>query len=140
MSNPNINLFKIDNRDTQNMCKTCSKFTIKIPEGRHWRHSGVFIVKFEYISHLFLKFLLLTLSMQMIFKTFPKLTFTVFNILFKNYFVICRIKIVNSKWKKIAHYCISLPMFKVNNKDTRTKPGVVLVSLMLFLNLFHTLF
>ena len=34
-------------------------------------------------------------------------------------------------------------MFNVNNKDTRTKPGVVLVSLVSFLltlNLFHTLF
>ena len=31
-------------------------------------------------------------------------------------------------------------MFKVNNKDTRTTPGVVLVSLLLTLNIFHTLF
>ena len=31
-------------------------------------------------------------------------------------------------------------MFKVNNKDTRTTPGVVLVSLLLTLNMFHTLF
>ena len=28
----------------------------------HWRHSGVFIVNFERISHIFLVFLLLTLS------------------------------------------------------------------------------
>ena len=32
---------------------------------RHWRRSGVFIVNFEHISHLFLVFLLLTLNMQM---------------------------------------------------------------------------
>ena len=31
-------------------------------------------------------------------------------------------------------------MFKVNNKDTRTIPGVVLVSLLLTLNIFRTLF
>ena len=31
-------------------------------------------------------------------------------------------------------------MFKVNNKDTRTTPGVILVSLLLTLNIFHTLF
>ena len=29
--------------------------------------------------------------------------------------------------------------FKVNNKDTRTTPGVVLVSLMLTVNIFNTL-
>ena len=55
---------------------TCSKFTIetpeqgvkyvqsyalKTPEPRQWRRSGVFIVKFEHISHLALVFLLLTL-------------------------------------------------------------------------------
>ena len=26
---------------------TCSKLTIKTPEQRHWRHSGVFIISFE---------------------------------------------------------------------------------------------
>ena len=25
----------------------CSKLTLKTPEGRHWRRSGVFIVNFE---------------------------------------------------------------------------------------------
>ena len=39
----------------------CSKLTIKTPERRHWRLCGVFIVNFEYISHLVLVFLLLTL-------------------------------------------------------------------------------
>ena len=34
----------------------------KIPERRHWRCFGVFIVNFEHISHLFLVFLLLNLS------------------------------------------------------------------------------
>ena len=32
-------------------------------KGRHWRRSGVFIVKFEHISHLVLWFLVLTLNM-----------------------------------------------------------------------------
>ena len=31
-------------------------------------------------------------------------------------------------------------IFKINNKDTRTTPGVALVSLLLTLNIFHTLF
>ena len=31
----------------------------------HWRHSGIFIVNFEHISHLVLVFLLLTLNMQL---------------------------------------------------------------------------
>ena len=27
------------------MCEICSELTVEIPEGRHWRRSGVFIVK-----------------------------------------------------------------------------------------------
>ena len=42
--------------------KICSELTIKIPERRHLHRSGVFIINFEHISHLFLVFLLLTLS------------------------------------------------------------------------------
>ena len=41
----------------------CSKLTIKTPERRQLRRSGVFIVTSEHISHLVLMFLLLTLSM-----------------------------------------------------------------------------
>ena len=44
------------------MCEICLKLTIETPERRHGRRSGVSIVNFEYISHLFLVFLLLTLS------------------------------------------------------------------------------
>ena len=40
----------------------CSKVTIKIPERRQWRRSGIIIVNFEHILHLVLLFLLLTLS------------------------------------------------------------------------------
>ena len=39
-----------------------TKLTIKIPEQRHWRRSGILIVNFEYVSQLVLVFLLLTLS------------------------------------------------------------------------------
>ena len=36
--------------------KICSKLTLKTPERRHWRRSGVFIFNFEHISDLFLGF------------------------------------------------------------------------------------
>ena len=48
-------LFKVNNR---NISEICTKLTIKIP----WRRSGIFIVNFEQISHLFLVFLLLNLN------------------------------------------------------------------------------
>ena len=48
-------------RNTRKRCKISSKLTIKIPERGHWRHTVVFIVNFEHISHLFLQFLLLIL-------------------------------------------------------------------------------
>ena len=56
-------MFKVNNRNTRTRCEICSKLTIKTPERRHWRRSGVFIVNFEHISHLVLVFLLLTLNM-----------------------------------------------------------------------------
>ena len=55
-------LFKVSNTYTRTRCEICSKLTMKIPERRHWRRSGIFIVNFEHISHLALMFLLLTLS------------------------------------------------------------------------------
>ena len=55
-------LFKVNNRSTKTRCEICSKLTIKTPERRDWRRSGVFIVNFEHISHLVLDFLLLTLN------------------------------------------------------------------------------
>ena len=57
-----IYLLKFNNRNTRETCEICSKLTIKSPERCHWRRFGVFIVNFENISHLFLMFLLLTLS------------------------------------------------------------------------------
>ena len=38
---------------------------MKTPEQRQLRRSGVFIINFEYISHLVIVFLLLTLNMQL---------------------------------------------------------------------------
>ena len=58
-----IYLLKVNNRNTRKRCEIGSKLTTKIPEGRHWRRSGIFIVNFEHISHLALVFLLLTLNM-----------------------------------------------------------------------------
>ena len=55
-------LFKVNNKNTRTRCEICSKLTVKTPERRHCRRSGVFIVNFEHISHFVLVFLLLTLS------------------------------------------------------------------------------
>ena len=62
----NIYLFKVNNINIRKRCDIYSKLTIKTPERRHWRRSSVFMVNFEYISHLFLVFLLLTLTKQML--------------------------------------------------------------------------
>ena len=40
------------------MCEICWEVTIKTPELRQWRHSGIFISNFEQISHIILVFLL----------------------------------------------------------------------------------
>ena len=61
----NIYLFKFNNRNTRKKCEMCSKLTIKTPERHHWR-SGVSIVNFERILHLFLVFLLLNLNKKML--------------------------------------------------------------------------
>ena len=58
-----IYLLKVNNRNTRTSSEICSKLTIKTPEGRQWRCSGVFILNFEHISHLVLVFPLLTLNM-----------------------------------------------------------------------------
>ena len=62
----NICLLKVSNRNTRKMRKICSKWTVKTPDRHHRRHSDVFIVNFEHISHCFLVFLLLTLNKQML--------------------------------------------------------------------------
>ena len=58
----NIYMFKVNNRNTRQSCKICSKLTIKTPDRRQCRRSVFFIVIYEHISHLFLLFLLLSLS------------------------------------------------------------------------------
>ena len=58
----NIYLLKGNNRNTIKRCKICSKLSIITPEQRQWRRSDVVIVNFEPILHLFIGFLLLTLS------------------------------------------------------------------------------
>ena len=57
-----IYLLKVINRNSRTRCEICSKLEIIIPERRQWRRSGIFIVNFEYVSHLVLVFLLLTLG------------------------------------------------------------------------------
>ena len=59
---PNMYLFKVNNTNTRKRCEICSKLTIKTPGRRHWSRSGVFIVNFKYVSHLFLGVLWLTLN------------------------------------------------------------------------------
>ena len=60
-----ICLLKVNNRNTRARCKICSKLTIKTHERGHWRHSGVFIVNFENISHLNLVFQLSTFNIHL---------------------------------------------------------------------------
>ena len=54
-------MFKVNNINTRTRREICSQLTIKTPERRQWRRSGVFIVNFEHILHLVLMFLLLIL-------------------------------------------------------------------------------
>ena len=56
-------MLKVNNRNTRTRCEICLKLTIKKPERRHCRRSGIFIVNYEDISHLVLVFLLLTWNM-----------------------------------------------------------------------------
>ena len=41
-------MFKDSNGNTRKRCEMCSKLTVKIPERRQWRRSGIFIVNFEH--------------------------------------------------------------------------------------------
>ena len=58
----NIFLYTVNYRNTRKRYEICSKVTIKTPKRRQGGRSGVIIVYFEHISHLFLVFLLLHLS------------------------------------------------------------------------------
>ena len=63
-------MFKVNNRNTRIRCELCSKLN-SIPLGNYMfkvnnrNTTGAFIVNFEYISHLVLVFLLLTLNRWM---------------------------------------------------------------------------
>ena len=48
----NIYLFKVNGKNTRKRSEIYSNLTVKIPERRR-RRSSVFIVNFEYSSHLF---------------------------------------------------------------------------------------
>ena len=43
-------MIKVNNRNTTTRYEICSKLTIKAPERRHWRRSGVFIVDWTYFT------------------------------------------------------------------------------------------
>ena len=58
-------MLKVNNGNTRKRYKICSKLAINTPERRQGFCSGVFIVNFEHISHLFLVFLFLTLNREM---------------------------------------------------------------------------
>ena len=55
-------MIKVNNENARTRCGISSKLTIKTPERRQWRPSGVFIVKLEHVSYLVLVFLFLALS------------------------------------------------------------------------------
>ena len=62
---PAIACSKLTIETLKQRCDICSKLTIKIPELRHRRRSGIIIVNFEHISQLVLVFLLLNLTLNM---------------------------------------------------------------------------
>ena len=64
-----IYLFNVNNRNSRKRYEICSKLTTKKSQWRRCR-SGVFIINFEHISHLFLEFLLLTLNKYMLAELF----------------------------------------------------------------------
>ena len=54
ISGPESNyLLKVNNRNTRERCEIYSKLIIKTLEQHQRRRSGIFIVNFEHISHLF---------------------------------------------------------------------------------------
>ena len=61
-----IYLFKFNNKNSRKRCEICSKLTIKTPENVIEVVLLFFCVNFEYISHLFLVFLLLTLKKEIL--------------------------------------------------------------------------
>ena len=52
-------LLNVNNRNTKKMCEIYWQLTVKLPEWLQWPGICVFIINFEYISHIVLVFLLL---------------------------------------------------------------------------------
>ena len=63
---PTITCSKLKNKNSRTRYEIGMKLTIKTPERRQWRRSGLFIVNFEQVSYLTLMFLFLTLSTDML--------------------------------------------------------------------------
>ena len=61
-------MFKVNNRNTRTRCEICAKLTLKTPERRQWRHSGVLIVNFE---HILLHFIVFIVNFEQLTKTEP---------------------------------------------------------------------
>ena len=61
-----ICLFKIKDVNNRTMGEPWSKLKIRTPELRQWRRSGVFMNRFEQVSHIFMVFLLLNLNKKML--------------------------------------------------------------------------
>ena len=62
VTQPAIKCSKLAIETLEQGAKCVLSLTVKTAERRHWDRSAIFIVNFEHISHLFLVFLLLTLS------------------------------------------------------------------------------
>ena len=62
----NIYLFIVYNRNTRKRCEICLKLPIKNTRTTSMTLFWCFIVNFELISHIFQKFLLLSLNQQML--------------------------------------------------------------------------
>ena len=106
-----IEIFKVNNRNTKIRCEICSKLTRKTPKRRQWRFSCVFIINFEQISHLFLVFLLLTLS-----------RYTQAGKLICNQSSINMTNIVTHLFQMLHFYttnAANIYLFKVNNRNTK---------------------
>ena len=63
-------LSKVSNRNTRKRPDICFNLTMKIPERRHWSHSGVFIITLSYFT---------------LFPSFPIVDFQQVNICWENY-------------------------------------------------------
>ena len=153
-------MFKVNKRNTRK--DAYSKPTIKI-EQRHCPCSGVFIVNFEHILHLFtsvsignfekvnVNWDLFTVNNRQT----RTLTQTSLWIPYCQCIWTTCTHIYEYFYREIWTYPVGIYMFKVNNRNTNTRCemcsqltikhqndviGVALVSLLLTLNIFYTLF